>query len=84
MASYESPTAASYLPMVGWLVQGPHPLAGGCLGEPETFAGCDHQRNAKLQLTVVLAPPEVVPGLYVHPDHRRRRLRAAVRSELDV
>jgi hypothetical protein len=43
-----------------------------------------HQRNAKLQLTVVLAPPEVVPGLYVHPDHRRRRRRPVVRSQLDV
>jgi hypothetical protein len=44
----------------------------------------DHQRNAKLQLTVLLAPPEAVPGLYLHPDHRRRRLRPAVRSEFDV
>ena len=44
----------------------------------------EHQRNAKLQLTVVLAPPEVVPGLYVHPDHRRRRRRPVVRSQLDV
>jgi len=43
-----------------------------------------HQRNAKLQLTVLLAPPEAVPGLYLHPDHRRRRLRPAVRSEFDV
>jgi hypothetical protein len=43
-----------------------------------------HQRNAKLQLTVVLAPAEAVPGLYVHPDHRRRRRRPVVRSEFDV
>ena len=43
-----------------------------------------HQRNAKLQLTVVLAPAEAVPGLYVHPDHRRRPRRPVVRSELDV
>ena len=43
-----------------------------------------HQRNAKLQLTVLLAPPEAVPGLYLHPDHRRRRLRPAVRSEFNV
>jgi hypothetical protein len=48
------------------------------------FAIDDHQRNAKLQLTVLLAPPEAVPGLYLHPDHRRRRLRPAVRSEFDV
>ena len=44
----------------------------------------DHQRNAKLQLTVLLAPPEAVAGLYLHPDHRRRRLRPAVRSEFNV
>ena len=43
-----------------------------------------HQRNAKLQLTVALAPAEAVPGLYVHPDHRRRRRRPIVRSEFDV
>jgi hypothetical protein len=41
-----------------------------------------HQRNAKLQLTVLLAPPEPVPGLLIHPDHRRRLRRPAVRSEL--
>src|ERR1700736_4058690 len=43
-----------------------------------------HQRNARLQLTVVLAPAEAVPGLYVHPDHRRRLRRPVVRSEFDV
>jgi hypothetical protein len=43
-----------------------------------------HQRNAKLQLTVLLAPPEEVPGLYLHPDHRRRLRRPAVRSQFDV
>ena len=43
-----------------------------------------HQRNAKLQLTVTLSPPEPVPGLYVHPDHRRRLRRPPVRSRLDV
>ena len=40
--------------------------------------------NAKLQLTVLLAPPEAVAGLYLVPEHRRRRLRPGVRSELDV
>ena len=48
------------------------------------FGGHHHQRNAKLQLTVALAPAEAVPGLYVHPDHRRRRRRPIVRSEFDV
>ena len=43
-----------------------------------------HQRNAKLQLTVTLSPAEPVPGLYVHPDHRRRLRRSPVRSRLDV
>jgi hypothetical protein len=41
-----------------------------------------HERNAKLQLTVVLVPDEPVPGLYVHPDHRRRLRRPAVRGTL--
>jgi hypothetical protein len=31
-------------------------------------------RNAKLQLSAVLAPGDEVPGLYLHPDHRRRRV----------
>ena len=55
-------------------------------GVLESVAGTfeEHQRNAKLQLTVVLAPAEAVPGLYVHPDHRRRRRRQVVRSELNV
>jgi len=44
----------------------------------------DHQWNAKLQLTVLLAPRAAVPGLYLHPDHRRRRRRAAMRTEFDV
>jgi hypothetical protein len=52
--------------------------------EPVTVAFECHQRNAKLQLTVLLAPAEAVPGLYLHPDHRRRRLRPIVRSQLDV
>jgi hypothetical protein len=48
------------------------------------IAGERHQRNAKLRLTVALAPAEAVPGLYVHPDHRRRRRRPVVRSDFDV
>jgi hypothetical protein len=43
-----------------------------------------HQRNAKLQLTVSLTPSEPVPELYLHPDHRRKARRPAVRSNLDV
>lgn len=43
-----------------------------------------HQRNAKLQLTVLLAPRDAVPGLYLHPEHRRRRWRPALRTEFDV
>jgi len=43
-----------------------------------------HQRTAKLQLTVTLSPAEAVPGLYVHPDHRRRLRRSAVRSDLNA
>jgi len=38
----------------------------------------------KLQLTAILVPGEEVPGLYLHPDHRRRLRRTAVRSALDV
>jgi len=37
-----------------------------------------------LQLTVALSSTVAVPGLYVHPDHRRRLRRFPVRSELDV
>jgi hypothetical protein len=46
--------------------------------------GDGHQRNAKLQLTVTLPLAERVPGLYLHPDHRRRLRRPAVRSALNV
>ena len=69
-------------------------VPGGCPAEavgggvvvtqPVGLAVEGHQRNAKLQLTVVLAPAEAVRGLYVHPDHRRRRRRPVVRSQLDV
>ena len=46
--------------------------------------GHRHQRNAKLQLTVLLSVAGPVPGLYLHPDHRRRLRRPAVRSDLNV
>ena len=35
-------------------------------------AGQGHGRNAKLQLSLLLAPAEPVDGLYLHPQHRRR------------
>jgi hypothetical protein len=41
-------------------------------------------RNAKLQLSAVLAPGDEVPGLYLHPDHRRRLRRPPVRSDPNV
>jgi hypothetical protein len=56
----------------------------GFLPLPVGLALDDHQRNAKLQLTVLLAPPEAVPDLYLHPEHRRRRSRPALRTEFDV
>ena len=56
----------------------------GFLALPVGLAFDDHQWNAKLQLTVLLAPRAAVPGLYLHPDHRRRRRRPAMRTEFDV
>ena len=50
----------------------------------EALTGADYLRNAKLQLTAVLAPGDEVPGLYLHPDHRRRLRRAPVRSDISV
>jgi hypothetical protein len=41
-------------------------------------------RNAKLQLTVLLAPEEPVDGLYLHPQHRRRARRADAPMGMDV
>ena len=43
-----------------------------------------HGRNAKLQLTVLLAPEEPVDGLYLHPQHRRRPRRADALRGMDV
>ena len=61
---------------------GGHAGRGGSGGAPGASAG--HLRNAKLQLSAVLAPGGEVPGLYLHPDHRRRLRRAPVRSDLSV
>jgi hypothetical protein len=52
--------------------------------QPSSSPQHRYQRNAKPQLTVWLSPPEAVPGVYIHPDHRRRLRRPAVRSDLDV
>jgi hypothetical protein len=51
---------------------------------PFSVTRIGYQRNAKLQLTVLLAPPEAVPELYLHPEHRRRRWRPVLRTEFDV
>jgi hypothetical protein len=59
-------------------------IAGVVVAEAVGVAVEVHQRNAKLQLTVTLSPGMAVPGLYVHPDHRRRLRRSPVRSDLDV
>ena len=39
-----------------------HPLAGECFGEPVRVALGDYLRNAKLQLTAVLAPEAEIPN----------------------
>ena len=57
---------------------------GVVVAQPVGLAVEGHQWNAKLQLTVLLAPRAAVPGLYLHPDHRRRRRRPAMRTEFDV
>ena len=74
----------------------PQPLAGievssgaasllvSGVAHAERLAVGDHQRNAKLQLTVLLALPEAVPDLYLHPEHRRRRSRPPLRTEFNV
>src|SRR5579859_644387 len=58
--------------------------APGSFAGPVAWSVHDYLRNAKLQLTAVLAPGDRVPGLYVHPDHRRRLRRDPVRSDLYV
>jgi hypothetical protein len=43
-----------------------------------------HGRNAKLQLSVLLAPAEPADGLYRHPQHRRRSRRVNSLSDGSV
>ena len=63
----------------------PEGVGVGLVGAHAVGIAVDHYlRNAKLQLTAVLVPEGEVPGLYLHPDHRRRLRRAPVRSTLDV
>ena len=50
---------------------------------PAEFAMTAPALAAVLQ-RVSLTPFEPVPELYLHPDHRRRARRRAVRSDLDV
>ena len=51
--------------------------------EPIALTIAGDQWNAQLQLKVSLAP-EAVLGLYVVPEHRRRRLCQAVRSKFNL
>ncbi len=69
----------------GWLVlvRGGSSFGSGFAHAVGVAVG-GHLRNAKLQLSAVLAPGDEVPGLYLHPDHRRRLRRAPVRSDLSV
>ena len=73
-----------HLPGLGFVGRGGGDAAEVSVFESVAVAFEGHQRNAKLQLTVLLSPPGPVPGLYLHPDHRRRRRRLAVRSDLSV
>ena len=85
-ASSWSPLVASRSPRswfdVSRCLVGSSSLSG--LAHAVGLAVGDHQWNAKLQLTVTLSPGMAVPGLYVHPDYRRRLRRSPVRSDLDV
>ena len=59
-------------------------MSGSGFAHAVGLAVGDHGRNAKLQLTVLLAPEEPVVGLYLHPQHRRRPRRADALRGIDV
>jgi plasmid replication initiation protein len=76
---------ASHWPFESWGRFLPeHTTAVSLLDNPAPRQRRGHLRNAKLQLTAVLVPGDEVPGLYLHPDHRRRLRRVPVRSDLNV
>ena len=54
------------------------------LAHAVAFAVGEHQRNAKLQVTVKLSSAGAVPELYLRAEHRRRLKRLLVRGDLDV
>ena len=43
-----------------------------------------HRRNAKLVLSVTLSPTDPVPGLHLHPEHRRRLRQPPVSGDESV
>ena len=60
------------MPRALQLARGITPFAVGGVVEPDQLAVGVHRGIAKLVLGLTLAPVEPVPGLYLHPDHRRR------------
>src|SRR5262249_34963524 len=80
ISSPSSPASTSLASGGHW----PKPKLSSLGGCASSWFGGDPQRNATLQLPVLLAPPEAVPGLYLHPDHRRRRSRPPLRTQFNV
>ena len=59
-------------------------MTGDGLGQAHGFAGGLHQRNAKLQLTVVLTDAEPAAGLYARAEYRRPKVRPPIERPRDV